>query len=118
MRQTFAYLSSGSRVSGEGVERLVGRATYLCMFDRGLLSVFRHLYTFAAEMKRKRGASWASARREAGWLRELLPLARASMRRAPGVFASDASEDGYGVMSAPLGECFVREQCHWRERWR
>ena len=66
------------------------------------MPTFRAAYDIAATMQATRAPLWASVRREASWVRDLVCLIGVDLRRAYScrVLASDANEDGYGVMSA------------------
>lgn len=89
VKQAFDYLSKRPRVSGEDVLHLVGHATYLFLFNRPLLSIFRHLYDFAASLGSQRAKLWSGAAEEAR-VRNLVGLTRCSLRRVwqPRVFCS------------------------------
>lgn len=120
VRMAFDYLCRRPRVSGDEILHLLGHATYLFLFNGGLLSIFRHLYDFAAALGPQRARLWESAAQEARWVRDLVALARCSLRHpwSPSVFCSDASEDGFGVMRRSVDVHLVREAGRHRERWR
>lgn len=67
VRQAFDYLARRPRVSGDGV--LIGHATYLFFFSRGLMCIMRHLYGFAARSGKGRTRLWESEARGAVWVR-------------------------------------------------
>ena len=120
VRMAFDYLSREPRVTGDEVLKLIGHATYLFLFNRGLLSTLRHLYDFAAKAKERRVKLWASAARECVWVRDLVVLAAGNLRRtwSSSVYCSDASEDGFGVVAASWEPERIRRLGRWRERWR
>lgn len=105
---------------GDEMLHLLGHSTYLFLFNRPLLSIFRHLYGFASKMGSTRGKLWDSCVCECWWARNLVCLSRSDLRRSRSslVLCSDASEDGFGVMKATIPVDDVYLVGRWRERWR
>lgn len=81
VKRAFEFLARCPRVSGIDVLLLLGHATYLFLCRRGRLSIFRHLYDFAARLGSSRTRLWPEAAREARWVAALAPLASSDLRR-------------------------------------
>jgi hypothetical protein len=87
-------------LSRAGLEKLVGRWTWVMLLRRPLLSVFSRVYQFMRAGGGKRKKLWASVARELQLAVDLAPLLYADLRAQPSdvVVAVDASEEGLGVV--------------------
>lgn len=120
VKKAFEFLSGRPIVSGDDVLHLLGDATNLFLFRRGLLGITRNLYDFSARRGSSRARLWPGAAREARWVAALVPLAGSDLRRpwGPRVLCSDASEYGYGVVEACRSAADVERHGLFREQWR
>ncbi|CAK0822786.1 unnamed protein product [Prorocentrum cordatum] len=115
-------LEARPSITGQELERFVGHVTALFSLSPELLCLMEKVYVFIHESYTRRQPLWPSVHREVRWIRALLPLARASMRRpwSSRVFGYDASCWGFGVGSvrwepgevAAVGR--VRERARFR----
>jgi hypothetical protein len=88
-------------ISGLQLSRLVGKWVWACLVARLSLSVFSAVYTFQARAGSRLFSLWPSVRRELLTIVGLAPLLYTSLSDVwcPKVVATDASEQGSGVMS-------------------
>lgn len=119
VKMAFGYLARCPRVSGDGVLRLLGHATYLFLFRPGLLSIFRHVYDFAALLASTLTRLWPGAAREARWVAAFVLLACSDLRCpwGPRVVCSDAYGRLWGCRVATR-ETQIGRHMQYRERWR
>ena len=103
VRSTVAALRADT-MTGVQLAHIIGRWTWVMMLRRPTLAVLQHVYRFCRLAQGRRFNVWPSVRRELVMLLSLLPLLTANLT-APffqRAVASDASELGGGVVSAPL----------------
>ncbi len=91
-------LARGTLVTGRGMERLLGHAGAMLCVRRELLAIIEKCYVYVQRPYGRRQPLWPSVRRELSWLRALLPVAVADMRRpwSPSVLCYDSSPSGFG----------------------
>lgn len=120
VRQCFKWLSQRPWVSGRAIEKILGHAVHFTLLRRGLLSIFRNLYDFAARHSNSSGRLWRSAARESRWAYVLLRLCMSDLRKNwhADITASDASLSGIAVCLKHSTEEDVRKIGCQRESWR
>jgi hypothetical protein len=87
-------------MSPKGMERLVGRWTWVMLLRRPLLSVFSRVYQYIRSKGGKCRRLWGSVARELQLAVDLVPFLFADLRAQASdlVVAVDASEEGLGVV--------------------
>ena len=90
------------RCSGRALERVVGHCTYCGLLNRGTLSVFHAVYKFIQKHYEQSAALWPSVKVEIRVFAGLMSFLVCDWTRpwSEVVYASDASEEGFGVCSA------------------
>ena len=91
---------------------VVGHLTWAFLVRRPLLSILWQSYRFMRALGRRVGRLWPEVRAELATAKDLLVLAKSSLRRGwaigaggrPLVLASDASEEGGGVVHTEASE--------------
>ena len=116
----FKWLSRRPRISGKGVQRLLGHAVHFMMLKRCLLSIPRRLYDFVQYAGHRKCRLWTGAAVEAKWLATLLPLCSADLRKqiSSVATASDASLSGIAVCSKQSNIETLLGMSSTRESWR
>jgi len=111
LRGVFLWLSSGPKVTGQVIEKVLGHFIYVALPARALLSVPRALYAFIKDSYLIPQCLWRSAAYESKLIAALLPLASCDLDRAwhPRVDASDASLTGCAAVSSCLDPAAVKE---------
>ena len=99
LRAALKWLGSGPKVIGKQVEVIVGHFVFEALFSRGVLFVFRAMYTFIHKSYHSRQVLWDPARREALVAVGLLPLVSSDITRpwSGEIIATDASTSGWGI---------------------
>eukprot|EP00971_Amphidinium_carterae_P344975 6485680-Amphidinium_carterae.1 len=87
---------------------------------RCTLSVFTSVYEFVERYPKTMRPMWDSVRREIRWARSVIPLIFVNMRQKWGsvIYATDASEQGRGVLKREFPLEAVEKLGQTRERWR
>lgn len=120
IRLALGWLSKRPRVSGHSIQKILGHVVHFCMLKRPLLSIPRRLYDFVTYAGHRRCRLWTGAAVEARWLRDLLPLVSADLRKPlSGVLtASDASLSGIAVCSRDVQLEDIQSLIKTKEAWR
>lgn len=120
VKLALGWLSKRPRVNGRAVQRILGHVVHLLMLKRPLLSIPRRLYDFIEYAGGRRCRLWSGAAEEARWLRNLLPLVSADLRkpRSEILTASDASLSGIAVCSRRIPLADIDNLVNTRECWR
>ena len=120
IRLALGWLSKRPRVSGHSIQKILGHVVHFCMLKQPLLSIPRRLYDFVTYAGHRRCRLWAGAAVEARWLRDLLPLVSADLRKPlSGVLtASDASLSGIAVCSRDVQLEDIHSLIKTKEAWR
>lgn len=102
-RDTLAMLAAGTS-DGVSMRALVGRWLWAALPCRPALSVLSSVFRFCDVIGKRQFSLWPSVRAELSLLVRLRPLLVASLRDSwfEHALASDASETGQGVVTAPL----------------
>lgn len=89
-------------VTGREVEKLVGHLTWNMMLRRDMLCLMSSLCEFIRHSYGTRQPLWASCLKELRWIKALLPMMAASMKKewSATVVAFDASMYAYAVVEA------------------
>ncbi|MCH1571346.1 MAG: hypothetical protein L7S64_08375, partial [Longimicrobiales bacterium] len=102
LRRALGGFLSLSYCTGVVVEVLLGHCTYAALTCRPLLSVFCAAYAFVRKAGPDAWKIWPAVREEFRHFRALLALCRSDWTRqwSGYVYASDASETGFGIATA------------------
>lgn len=103
MQSTLSVLQR-DLLTGSELAHLIGKWTWCMLVRRSSLAALQHVYRFMNVAKRRRFNIWPSVRRELWMLLGLLPLLHARLDSAffHRLIATDASETGGGVVTAPM----------------
>ena len=116
---TFELIKRG-RASGSQVEKLVGHFTFMGLCRRVFLSIFDGVYRFIAQHRYHCRALPAGVARELRWAASLLPMLCADLRSQwlSRAYATDASENGRGVVQKNLPASLISSTAKHSDRWR
>ena len=120
VRAALQYLIGQPVVTGRQLEVLLGHYIPPALFNRGLLSPMRALYSFVQDSYETPVKLWASAAYEAWIMSSLLPLSCSNLALPwdQCVLATDASLEGFGVCEGEFPRQLVQDCGQWRDRWR
>ena len=120
VRKALRYLVGVGRATGQQLERLLGRMTFIALGRRETLSIFGEVYTFIRRHYKQETPLWKSVRRELVVWDGLAPLIFQNLRSPWGdqLCSVDASEWGLGVCTSEIGESVASSLSRYNERWR
>jgi hypothetical protein len=102
LRETLSLLTAAT-VSGDVLSRLLGSWCWILLLNRYALSTLRHVWRYAAIAAERPYTLWPSVRKELILLTGVLPLLKVDLSLGwhEQVIATDASEDGAGMVATP-----------------
>ena len=114
------WVETRPRVTGRQLERLVGHIIHKLLLRRESLSIPRACYEFINQQYKQACKVWPSVAKEIRWIRVLLPLSSAELRRpwSSQVTMSDASLSGFAVAQTTWEEKDARAVARRSERSR
>ena len=120
LRRALTWALGCRQLAGWVWEVLIGHATFLGLVDRNSLSAFCSIYRFIRAHYNSPAPLWDTAAAEIRAYAQILPLlcSEWAAQWSPEVFASDASEEGYGVCHATWNRDLVAAVGRVKERSR
>ena len=102
IRWGLEWMLRKGKVRGRLLEKIIGHVTFAALLNRNALSVTHTVYKFIRKHYDSPALLWYTVRRELETLLGLLPTLRTSFVRAwdGEVYAADACESGFGVVTS------------------
>ena len=120
LRASIRGLIRRGRCSGKSRNIVIGHATFCGPVERRVLSIFHSVYKFISKCYDQVTPLWQSVRDELRVFAALVPALESDWTRSWNlvVMASDASEDGYSIVSGEFSKCAVASVGRVTERSR